>query len=415
MPAFESFDTHPTITESGMATSSPASSSGAATPPEPPQDYSVMRILPLAAGAFAMGTATFVTSGVLPEIAEGLGVGTGAAGQAVTAYALAYAVLAPVLGALTGRMDRRAVLVGGLVLFTAGSAAGALAPSFGVLIASRAVAAAGAAVYTPNAAVMASVLSPPRFQGRAMAVVVGGMTAATALGVPLGTWLGTALGWRAALWMVALTALVALAGMALLPGGVRLPSAGLAERMRALGRPRLLAVTAQTLLVFWGSFTVFAYIALVFAPVTGGGAVGAALLWVWGLASVAGNLAAGRASDARGPRTVMLVALPVLIALFLLVEPAAATLAGAFAWMLLHGGFGWLVAVPQQQRAIAVDPPAAPVLIGLNSSALYGGMSLGGITGGAALAWLEPAQLGYLGAALLAPALLLLWAERRRG
>src|SRR5690606_10574491 len=67
------------------------------------------------------------------------------------------------------------------------------------------------------------------------------------------------------------------------------------------------------------------------------------------------------------------------------------------------------------QRAIAVDPPAAPVLIGLNSSALYGGMSLGGITGGAALAWLEPAQLGYLGAALLAPALLLLWAERRRG
>ncbi|MFC7741637.1 MFS transporter [Nocardiopsis composta] len=114
-----------------MATSSPASSSGAATPPEPPQDYSVMRILPLAAGAFAMGTATFVTSGVLPEIAEGLGVGTGAAGQAVTAYALAYAVLAPVLGALTGRMDRRAVLVGGLVLFTAGSAAGALAPPSG--------------------------------------------------------------------------------------------------------------------------------------------------------------------------------------------------------------------------------------------------------------------------------------------
>ncbi|MFC7741638.1 MFS transporter [Nocardiopsis composta] len=284
-----------------------------------------------------------------------------------------------------------------------------------MLIASRAVAAAGAAVYTPNAAVMASVLSPPRFQGRAMAVVVGGMTAATALGVPLGTWLGTALGWRAALWMVALTALVALAGMALLPGGVRLLRRPRRADARAGPPPAAGGHRADPARLL-GSFTVFAYIAPVFAPVTGGGAVGAALLWVWGLASVAGNLAAGRASDARGPRTVMLVALPVLIALFLLVEPAAATLPGAFAWMLLYGGFGWLVAVPQQQRAIAVDPPAAPVLIGLNSSALYGGMSLGGITGGAALAWLEPAQLGYLGAALLAPALLLLlWAERRRG
>ncbi|MFC7330343.1 MFS transporter [Marinactinospora rubrisoli] len=381
--------------------------------PGRPERFSVVRLLPLAVGSFAVGTAMFVTSGVLPGIAADVGVSVTAAGQMLTVFALCYAVLSPVLAAVTGRLDRRTVLVAALVVFAIGNAVSALTPNYPVLLLSRGLAAAGAAMYSPNASAMAGVLSPAAYQGRAMAVVVGGMTASTALGVPLGTWLGTTLGWRASLWLVAGLAVAAVVALLRMPRGVRLPAVGLAARLRPLGNRRLLLVAAQTLFLLWGCFTVFSYVGAVFGPAAGGAGAMTALLWVWGLMAVAGNVVSGRLADARGPRSVVLVAAPLLVVLTLALQAATTAMPAAVVWMMLFGAVSWLVTVPQQQRAVAVDPGSAAVLLGLNSAALYAGISLGGVTGGAALTWLDASQLGYPAAAVLLVGLLLVLVDRR--
>ncbi|RCV61620.1 MFS transporter [Marinitenerispora sediminis] len=395
------------------ASSTVAPPSPATAGPEPAPQYSVVRLLPLAVGTFAVGTGMFVTSGVLPDIAADLGVGVAAAGQMVTVFALAYAVLAPVLAAFTGRVERRVLLPAAMALFLAGNALSALTPDYAVLLLSRVVAAAGAAMYTPNASAMAAALSPARHQGRAMAVVIGGMTASTALGVPLGSWLGGTLGWRASLWLVAGLAAVAVAGLLRLPRGGRQPAVGLAARLRALGDPRLLRVAALTLLPLWACFTVFSYVGAVFGPAAGGTGGMTVLLWVWGVLSVVGSVLSGRLADTRGPRFVLLVTFPVLLALMLTVQAASTGIAAAAVWMAVYGLFGWMVAVPQQQRVVALDPAAAPVLLSLNSSALYAGTSLGGLMGGALLSGLDAALLGYPAALVLLVALALLLTERR--
>src|SRR4051794_24520398 len=169
--------------------------------------------LVLALGTFAVGTDAFIVAGFLPSMARTLHVSTGAAGQSVTVFAVAYAVLAPVLATLTARLPRRMLLVGALVVLGVANLASALAPNLPLLIASRVLAAAGAAVYTPGAGAVGAALVRAELRARALAVVVGGLTVATALGVPLGDVAGHWLGWRAALGLVAALSLVAAAGV----------------------------------------------------------------------------------------------------------------------------------------------------------------------------------------------------------
>lgn len=141
--------------------------------------------LPLAAGAFAVGTDGFVIAGILPLAATDLGVGVGAAGQLVTVFALSYAALSPVIAALAARWDRRTLLLAGLTVLTVGNVATALAPHFAIAVAGRVVAGVGAAAYTPTASATAAALAPANQRGRSLALVMAGLSAATALGAPL--------------------------------------------------------------------------------------------------------------------------------------------------------------------------------------------------------------------------------------
>src|SRR6266851_535472 len=176
------------------------------------------RLIVLALGTFAIGTDSFVVAGILPDVARSLGIGIGAAGQLITVYAAAYAVLTPIMAALTARWPRRRVLLCGLVVFVFGNLATALSPGLALVLASRAVAGLGAAMFTPAASASAAALVPPERRGRALAMVIAGLSAATALGAPTGTVIGTLGSWRLTMWFVAaLGALAALGVAALLP------------------------------------------------------------------------------------------------------------------------------------------------------------------------------------------------------
>ncbi|MER7365663.1 MFS transporter, partial [Nonomuraea wenchangensis] len=144
------------------------------------------RLYPLAVGNFALGTGMFVTAGLLPPISADLGVSRSAAGQLMTVFALAYAVLSPLLAALTARMPRRRLLLLAMGVFVAGNVLTALAPTYALVLATRVIAAAGAAMFTPTASGVANALSTPERRGRALALVMGGLSVSSAIGVPLG-------------------------------------------------------------------------------------------------------------------------------------------------------------------------------------------------------------------------------------
>ncbi|MDC7337413.1 MFS transporter [Streptomyces lydicus] len=143
-----------------------------------------LRLLLLALGTFAVGTDSMVMAGILGLVARDLDVSVPAAGQIVTVFALSYAVLAPVLATAAARWPRRRLLLTALTVFTVANALSAVAPTYPILLATRVLAAAGAALYTPTANAVATTLVPPERRGRALATVLGGMTVATALGVP---------------------------------------------------------------------------------------------------------------------------------------------------------------------------------------------------------------------------------------
>lgn len=361
----------------------------------------------LAAGTFAVGTDAFVVAGLLPDMAAALRVSTAAAGQSVTVFAISYAVLAPVLSTLTARLPRRTLLVAALLVLAAGNLLSAVADTLPVLIVGRIVAAAGAAAYTPNAGAAGASLVPPALRGRALAVVIGGLTVATALGVPLGGLTGRWLGWRAALVAVALLALaVAVAvrlAMPALPGAAAVP---LRARLTALRQPAVLAVLPLTVIGMAACYTVYAFA----VPTLGALGVGAyqvnLMLLLYGLGAVAGNVASGYATDRWGAVPVLVVGYAAMVvALGVLGALSTAGSAPTLLVGLLVGAWGaasWCQTPAQQHRLIAAAPQQAPLVVSLNSSAIYLGIGLGTTAGGAALTSGVPTMyaLGAAGAVL---------------
>ncbi|MEU8138293.1 MFS transporter [Streptodolium elevatio] len=344
----------------------------------------------LALGTFAVGTDAFVLAGFLPDVAASLHVSTGGAGQAVTVFAAAYALASPLVATMTARVPRRALLVAALVLLAVANAGSALAPNLPFLLVTRVLAAVAAAAYTPTAGAVSVALVRPELRARALAVVVGGLTVATALGVPLGDAIGAVMGWRAALWLVAalclVTAVAAGALMPSLPGGMPVP---LRARLAALRHPGVAAVLPLTALGMTAAYTVYAYAVPAFAGVGVSGSGTTWMLGFYGLGAVAGNLASGIAADHLGPVRVLAVGYTLmaasmtgfaLLAATGLRAPVAVGVASA-----VWGAASWCQTPPQQHRLIEAAPAQAPLLVALNSSAIYLGIGAGTVIGGLAV------------------------------
>ncbi|UBU13038.1 MFS transporter [Nonomuraea gerenzanensis] len=378
-----------------------------------------VRILVLGLGTFAVGTDAYVVAGFLPAMAGSLQVSESTAGQSATVFAVAYAMLSPVLATITARMPRRALLTTALVVLALANLGSALAPNYPVLMVTRVLAAAGAAAFTPNAGAVAASMAAPHQRARALAVVVGGLTVATALGVPLGNLADRTLNWRVALGLVAaLCALCAAGVIAVLPRLPGSPSVPLRARLAALRHPGVLAVLPLTVLGMMASYGLYAYAVPLLHALGATPASEMWLLFLYGVGAFAGNLIAGSAADRYGPIRVLAVGY------------AALTLTlGAFTWatgagshalpvaallMAAWGASTWFQTPAQQLRLISAAPQETAVVVGLNGSALYLGIALGTALGGLLLPVGAPVALG-VSAALAAGCLLYLAATRRAG
>ncbi|MGW5941139.1 MFS transporter [Streptomyces celluloflavus] len=378
-------------------------------PPSEPRSRSRLRLLLLALGAFAMGTDSMVMAGILGLVARDLEVSVQEAGQMVTVFALSYALLAPVLATATARWPRRRLLLTALTVFTVANVLSAVAEDYPVLLATRVLAAAGAALYTPTANAVATTLVPPERRGRALATVLGGMTVATALGVPLGTYIGRT-DWRLTMWLVAALGAAAFLGLALLLRDLPAPAAapGLRARLAPLRDRRVLGAASTTLVFLLAFNLVYIYLGTAMRPATGGDAGRlTVILLVAGVASVAGSWLGGRAVDRLGVRTVLLVGSTVVAAVYVALPWLSGSMPGALVYAAVAPLAGWAVSVALPHRLVSLDPPAAPLLISLNSSALYLGMAAAGGAGSLAITVLGTHWFPLASAALALVALVL--------
>jgi len=272
----------------------------------------------LTAGAFGIGVTEFVIMGLLLDMSADLHVTLQAAGLLISGYALGVVVGAPVLTVFTRQWPRKTVLLALMAIFTLGNAACALAPNYGLLMAARVLTAFAHGSFFGVGSVVATGLVASDKRASAIATMFTGLTLANVLGVPVGTWLGQAFGWRSTFWAVAAVGLLALAVIQwLVPRDEAAP-----EKMdwradvAAMGRRSVLLGLLTTVLGYGGVFAVFTYIAPLLTEITGfdKSAVPPILL-VFGGGLVAGNLLGGKLADRRLEATVLgsLVALAVVL------------------------------------------------------------------------------------------------------
>jgi DHA1 family inner membrane transport protein len=254
----------------------------------------------LTAGAFGIGVTEFVIMGLLLDVSRDFHISIAAAGLLISGYALGVVVGAPVLTALTSRWPRKSVLIGLMAIFTIGNLACALAPGYELLMAARLLTALAHGTFFGVGSVVATQLVAPDKKASAIAVMFTGLTVANIIGVPFGTWLGQAFGWRTTFLAVTLVGLLALVIIALLvPTDREKPQSEdwRADLKAILRRPVLLGLLT-TVLGYAGVFTVFTFIAPSLTGITGfSDAAVSPILLVFGGGLVLGNLAGGKLAD----------------------------------------------------------------------------------------------------------------------
>ncbi|WP_026868660.1 MFS transporter [Inquilinus limosus] len=375
----------------------------------------------LAIGAFAIGTEGLMIAGLLPAIATDFHSSVAAAGQLITIFALAYAVGSPILSALCGGLDRRRLLVFALLAFALANLLAAVSQSLWQLIAARVLLALSAGLFMPTAYAVAASLVPPERRGRAIATVTSGMTIATALGVPLGAWIGGHADWRSTFLIVAGLGLAGVAGLRFgLPAALPLGASTLAERLAVARRPAVLQALLVTFFWIAAAFALYTFIAPYLERTAGLGPDGISLmLFLFGIGSAIGNAVGGQLTDRIGPTRLQLGALAILtVALAGLSAatalPAGQALVAVVPLMLAWAVAGWAFHPAQTTRLIRLAPEVGMIAASLNSSALYAGIAFGSALGTAALAWGGVTILGWVGALSAAIALALLAATARR-
>lgn len=354
---------------------------------------------------FAMGTASLSVVGALESISTSMQLSRSAVAMLVPAFAVAFAICAPAIQILVGHWPRRRLLLTGLIVLALGAAGCAVATSYTILIAARVITGIGAAAVSPMVSALGSSIVPPARQGHALALVFAGMTFASIVGVPLASWCAGMIGWRWMFASIALLALVAAIGIFFL---VRDPSRGqqisvahfrrlLANRSTALG----LSVTVLGIASLVTTYTMITPILRVRFSATPQ-AISLAL-FIYGLAGLGGNLVARRLAMTWTSQRSVRVALGMLISGFTLLYAVPPWF--GFALIVL---IPWAVAIdvfaPAQQRwMVEMVPEMRGLVLALNSTALFIGISLG-----AMLAGMISAQWGLMALPLVSIGLALL-------
>ncbi|WP_062265814.1 MFS transporter [Endozoicomonas arenosclerae] len=369
-------------------------------------------LLALTLSAFAIGTTEFVIVGLIPTMASDLNVTLPSAGLLVSLYAAGVAIGAPLLTALTGKWQRKQVLLAVMTLFVAGNLLAWQAPNYNSLIIARIITGLAHGVFFSIGSTIATGLVTKEKAASAIAIMFTGLTVALVTGVPLGTYIGQTMGWQSTFLVVALLGMIALIGSAIwVPGNLKQPpETRLSAQFKVLTQPRLILVYAITALGYGGTFTAFTYLAPILENVTGFSAHWISLiLLVYGVSVAIGNIWGGKMADRMGPVNALKIIFTGLAAILFVFNltahhPVAAVITilvwGAFAFGNVPGLQVYVVTLAEKCTPDSVD-----VASGLNIAAFNIGIAFGSWGGGQIVAHSNVMNTPWVGAIIVLLAL----------
>lgn len=345
-------------------------------------------LLALAISAFGIGTTEFVPVGLLSSLANDLNISITLAGLLISGYAMGVAFGAPILTALTNKMNRKTLLLLLMIVFIAGNSVAALSTSFSLLLIARFITAFSHGVFFSIGATIAADLVPEHKRASAIAFMFTGLTVATVTGVPLGTFIGQTFGWRATFWAVALLGVVAIIASAILvPKNLKeAPASGLKDQVKVIKNGRLLLAFAITALGYGGTFVAFTYLAPILENVTGYAPKEVSFILLgYGIAVAIGNTIGGKAADKNPIRALFWMFVVQAIVLIILTFTVPFKIAGTITIFFL--GLLAFMNVPGLQVYVVklaerYVPSAVNVASAINIAAFNLGIAIGAFVGG---------------------------------
>ena len=369
-------------------------------------------LLALAAGAFGIGTTEFIIMGLITQVSQDLNITIPTAGTLISGYALGVAVGAPVLTLASRRWPRKFLLMALMGIFIAGNVAAVFAPSYEWLLAARVLTSLTHGTFFGVGAVVATGLVPAEKKASAIALMFSGLTLATLLGVPAGTWIGQHWGWRMSFAAVSAIGVVALAILMLfVPRNISTPGQhSLAEELSVLRRPQMWLGLAITVVGFAGVFALYTYIEPLLTQITHmSNQLVATTLLLFGAGLAIGNTAGGKLADRAGVMAALLITLLALMAVLLLGHWMFASTPLAIAYVLVLGIAAFATVAPMQMAVLQAAGSAGMNLASsLNIAAFNLGNALGAWLGGQVIAHsMGLTSIAWVGAALAAAGLAL--------
>ncbi|MEU6056591.1 MFS transporter [Streptomyces sp. NPDC047097] len=346
-----------------------------------------LALLALAIGAFGIGTTEFVIMGLLPQVAADYQVSIPTAGFLVSGYAIGVVLGAPLMTALGTRVSRKRMLMLLMGLFIAGNLLSALAPAFGMMLTGRVVASLAHGAFFGIGAIVAADLVAPEKKAGAIAMMFTGLTVANVVGVPAGTFIGQAAGWRVTFFAVAALGVLGLLGVAkLVPEQPKAEGARLSQELAAFRNVQVLLAMAMTILGFGGVFAAITYITPMMTEAAGFAESSVTwLLVLFGVGMVVGNLIGGRFADRRlmPMLFVSLSALALTLAAFTF---TADNKIAAAVTVTLIGAFGFATVPPLQKRVLDQAAAAPTLASAMNIGAFNLGNAIAAWLGGMVIA-----------------------------
>lgn len=349
---------------------------------------SMLALLALAVSAFAIGTTEFISVGLLPLIANDLGIPVTTAGLTVSLYALGATFGAPILTALTSSMSRKKLLLWIMIVFIIGNTVAALSTTIGILLVARVISAFSHGVFMSIGSTIAADLVPEDRRASAISIMFTGLTVATVTGVPFGTFIGQQLGWRTAFIAIVIIGVIALiANSILVPSNLRKGvKTSFRDQLKLVTNGRLLLLFIITALGYGGTFVVFTYLSPLLQDITGfkEGTV-AVILLAYGIAIAIGNMIGGKLSNQNPIGALFYMFIVQAVVLFILMFTAPFKVAGLITILLM--GLLAFMNVPGLQVYVVIlaerfVPSAVDVASAINIAAFNAGIAIGSFVGG---------------------------------
>ncbi|MGG0793290.1 MFS transporter [Brevibacillus laterosporus] len=377
------------------------------------QKRSTLALLALAISAFAIGTTEFISVGLLPLIADDLNISVSTSALTVTLYALGVTFGAPILTSLTSGIPRKALLLWIMLVFIVGNTLAATANGIVVLLIARIISALSHGVFMSIGSTIAADLVPENRRASAIAFMFSGLTVATVTGVPLGTFIGQQLGWRAAfIGIVAVGILAFLANIILIPSDLRKGTkTPLREQLTLVTNGRLLLAFLITAIGYGGTFVVFTYLSPLLHDITGFKETTVAVILLgYGIAIAIGNIIGGKAANRKPISALFYMFTMQSIILFILTFTAPFKAVGLITILLM--GLLAFMNVPGLQVYVVMlaeryAPKAADVASAMNIAAFNAGIAIGAYLGGLVTDKLGLIHTPWVGALMVLGAVLL--------